>query len=47
MGLFDKIVSVLSSDVSGSEVHGDLFKQVIGLINSPEIGRLPGLLPHK
>ena len=44
MGLLDKVVSMLGSNVSGNEVHGGLFEQVIGLVNSPEIGGLPGLV---
>jgi uncharacterized protein YidB (DUF937 family) len=44
MGLLDKIVSMLGSNVPGVEAHGGLFDQVIGLINNPDIGGLPGLI---
>jgi uncharacterized protein YidB (DUF937 family) len=44
MGLLDKIVSMLGSNVPEIEAHGGLFDQVIGLINNPEIGGLPGLI---
>jgi uncharacterized protein YidB (DUF937 family) len=44
MGLLDKIVSMFGSNVPGVEAHGGLFDQVVGLINNPEIGGLPGLI---
>ena len=44
MGLLDKIVSMLGSNIPGVEAHGGLFDQVIGLINNPDIGGLPGLI---
>ena len=44
MGFFDKIVSVLSNKSSDGTAQGGLFEQVIGLINNPEIGGLPGLI---
>ena len=44
MGFLDKVVSMLGDNVPGVEAHGGLFEQVIGLINNPEIGGLPGLI---
>ena len=44
MGLLDKVVSMFGSNVPGGEVNSGLFDQVIGLINNPDIGGLPGLI---
>jgi uncharacterized protein YidB (DUF937 family) len=44
MGFLDKVVSMFGSNVPGVEAHGGLFDQVIGMINNPEIGGLPGLI---
>jgi uncharacterized protein YidB (DUF937 family) len=44
MGFLDKVVSMLGDNVPGVEAHGGLFDQVIGLINNPNMGGLPGLI---
>ena len=44
MGFLDKGVSMFDSSVPGVEAHGGLFDQVIGMINNPDIGGLPGLI---
>lgn len=44
MGLFDKVVSAVSDNVSGGTEHKGLMEQALNLINNPAIGGLPGLI---
>ena len=44
MGLFDKIVSIVGDNMSGSAENKGLMEQAINLINNPAIGGLPGLV---
>jgi uncharacterized protein YidB (DUF937 family) len=44
MGLLDKVVSMLGSNVPGGGTQGGLVEHVMGLINNPDIGGLPGLI---
>ena len=44
MGLFDKIVSIVGDNMSGSEENKGLLEQALNLINNPAIGGLPGLV---
>jgi uncharacterized protein YidB (DUF937 family) len=44
MGLFDKIVSIVGDNMSGSTENKGLMEQALNLINNPTIGGLPGLI---
>lgn len=44
MGLFDKIVSAVGDNISGSGEHKGLLEQAKNLINDPAVGGLPGLI---
>ena len=44
MGFLDDVVSMLGKKMSGEQTQGGLFEQVVGMLNSPEIGGLSGLV---
>lgn len=44
MGLLDRIVSMVGNNISGGEENRGLLQQALNLIDSPEIGGLPGLI---
>jgi uncharacterized protein YidB (DUF937 family) len=44
MGLFNKIVSMVGDNISGSAENKGLLQQAISLIESPEVGGLSGLI---
>jgi uncharacterized protein YidB (DUF937 family) len=44
MGLFDKFVSMVGDNVPGGAENKGLLQQAISLIESPEVGELPGLI---
>jgi uncharacterized protein YidB (DUF937 family) len=44
MGLFDKVVSIIGDNISGSTESKGLLQQAINLIENPEVGGLSGLI---
>lgn len=44
MGLLDKIVSIVGDNISTGEENKGLLQQALNLIDSPEVGGLPGLI---
>jgi len=44
MGILDKVVSILGNQAPDGSAQSSLFEHVIGMLNNPEIGGLPGLI---
>jgi uncharacterized protein YidB (DUF937 family) len=44
MGLFDKIASMVGDNIPGGTENKSLLQRAISLIESPEVGGLPGLI---
>ena len=44
MGILDKVVSMLGNQAPDGSAQSGLFEHVIGMLNNPEIGGLPGLI---
>jgi uncharacterized protein YidB (DUF937 family) len=44
MGIFDEVISGIGSKIFGEAGQGNFMEQILGLINSPQTGGLPGLM---
>jgi uncharacterized protein YidB (DUF937 family) len=44
MGLLDSVVSMLGNQAPEGSAQSGLLEQVMGMLNKPEIGGLPGLI---